>query len=62
VDHPRHHARLLEQLQVAGDGRLRRAEVAAGLADRRGAAAEPLDDLAANRVRKGGERIVTEPR
>jgi hypothetical protein len=29
------------------------------LADRRGAAAEPLDDLAANRVRKDGERIVS---
>jgi Bacterial protein of unknown function (DUF899) len=48
-----------EHLQVAGDGRLRHAEVAAGLADRCDAAAEPLDDLAANRVRKGGERIVS---
>src|SRR5262249_47408366 len=59
VDQPRDHAGLLEQLQVPRDRRLRHPEVAACLADRGGAAAEPLDDVAADRMREGTERIIS---
>ena len=44
---------------MPGDRRLGDAEIARHLADGRGAAAEPLDDLAPERMRECLERIVS---
>src|SRR5262249_26090263 len=58
-NHARYHAGLLEQPQMAGDRRFGDAETLARLADRGGPVAEPLHDLAADRVGERGERIVS---
>src|SRR2546421_10378111 len=57
VDHAAHDPCLLQQLQVPRDGRLGDAQVPGDLTNRGRAAAEPLDDVAADRMREGGERI-----
>lgn len=59
VDHPRDDTRLLEQLQMPRDRRLRDTEITARLADRRRAAAEPLHYLATNRVGQRRKCIVS---
>ena len=59
VDHAGDHAGVLEQPQVARDGRLGDAEVPARLADGGRPAAEPLHDLAAERMGERLERIVS---
>ena len=58
LDHARDHARLLQHLQVLGDRGLGHPEAAGGVAHRRRAGGEALDDAAADRVREGPERIV----
>ena len=50
---------LLEHLQVTRDGGLRDPEVLGSLANSRGAAAESLDDVAADRMSEGLEHIVS---
>src|SRR5579884_921913 len=59
VDHPADHTRLLEHLQVPRDRRLRDAEVAGDLPHGRRPAAQPLHDVATERVRQRPERIVS---
>ena len=59
LDHARDHAGFLEEPQVAGDRRLGDAETPARLADGCCPAADPLDDLASDRVGERGERIVS---
>jgi osmotically inducible protein OsmC len=61
VDHSYDDAGLLEQLEVPRDRRLRDAEIPGSAADRGGSVAEPLDDLAADRVRESLENTVSDP-
>src|SRR3989440_12835874 len=58
VDHAAHHARLLQQVQVPGDGGLGDAEAPGHLSDGRDTAAERFPDVAPVRWRAGHERSV----
>jgi len=50
LDHARHHAGLLQHLQVLGDRGLRHPEATGGLTDRRRTFGETLDDATTDRV------------
>src|SRR3954451_10072919 len=59
VDHPRDHPGLLQQLQMARDGRLRDAEAIGDLPHGGGPAAEPRDDVTAERMGQRPEHIIS---